>query len=139
MNRYSVQLDIYPEQHRGRPCFQVGRRGALLVRRAHPAEPWRLVERLEGELSHTELVRSYGCWVDREIASGFWFWKTVTRPLDGEIQSDEVQSFALRVAYSWEAHEGKDTPELPSIEQLTLCVAEGGRGAVATLREVWRH
>jgi hypothetical protein len=138
MNRYSVNLEIHAKTHQGQTCYQVGKRGALLVQRPHPGEPWKLVSKLEGELTHTDLIRSYGCWTDREVATGSFFWKKVLRPKDGEIQPDEVVSFAVRVAYSWESHAHRDTSDLPYIEQLALNLNPAGKGPVGTLREVWQ-
>lgn len=139
MTRYNIDLEIHSTQHSGMPCFQVGKKkGTLLVRRGKPGEPWQTVHVLEKGLSHTELVQSYGCWTDREIATGRLFWKKVARPLDGEIQADEVVSFADRVAYSWETHSAKDSFELPHIELLTLNMNSNRKGPIATLQELWR-
>lgn len=139
MTRYNINLDIHIIDRSGQPCFQVGKKkGTLLVRRTNPSEPWEPVHALEKGLSHKELVHSYGCWTDREVATGQLFWKKVIRPLDGEIQPDEVVSFADRVAYSWESHTAKNSFELPHIELLTLSVNPSRKGPIATLQEIWR-
>lgn len=139
MEHYAVNLGIRAKQHRGRPCFELGKKGPLLVQRDNPSEPWRLVECLNQELGHSDLVRFFGCWTDREVSSGLLFWKTVTRPLDGEIQDDEVESFAWRVAYSWEHHHEAPSTELPHIEKLTLKLDPNNKTTVGTLSELWQR
>ena len=140
MTRYCINLEIHITERGGRTYYQVGKRkGTLLVHRPDPSEPWVAVHQLEKGLSHRELMQTYGCWTDREVASGLLFWKKVERPLDGEIQPDEVVSFADRVAYSWECHTAVESEELPHIELLTLSMnTASSRGPVATLQELWR-
>lgn len=137
MNEYAVNQKIRLTRFNGRNCYRIGRRGALLVSRDNVGSPWQIVEKLGGELNHAELVRSYGAWTDKEVATGFLFWKKVERNRDGLIQADEVESFAERVAYSWESHSSLNVSESPRIDKLRLTfegAADSGKG---TLQELW--
>lgn len=136
MTQYAVNLEIKSRQFDGKTCFQLGKKGPLLVTRENAGKPWRLVEELPAELTHTDLVGSYGCWTDRELSSGPFFWKTVERPKDGIIQPDEVESFAVRVAFSWEIHDGYDSRRLPRIQHMSLFSSPSGE---AMLQEIWQR
>ncbi|MCA9778319.1 MAG: hypothetical protein KC800_16445 [Candidatus Eremiobacteraeota bacterium] len=75
----------------------------ILVKRSD--DRWEPVRNLEDSINREELSSNYGLWADRQTTrkDGVWPFRkeVVDRPLNGEIEDDEVVQFAS-------AHEGRD-------------------------------
>lgn len=55
---------------------------------------WKPVEPTDRFVPADELGKNFGLWKDEEITTGHLWWKDTVRPLDGQVQADEVVTMA---------------------------------------------
>lgn len=79
----------------GKRALQVGSCGGYLVQLDMESHEWTLVDTLASDIPFDTLKEKYGIWNDREVTSGKLFWKKTIRPVDGQIQRDEVKEFQI--------------------------------------------
>lgn len=65
---------------------------------------WDTVDHKAGSVPKDELGQDYGLWKDKEITKGSLWWKKTVRPLDGEIQADEVVSMGAVISTHHDQH-----------------------------------
>jgi hypothetical protein len=83
------------EQVNGKPAYRVnpGEEGGKYLAKLDDNGAWQVVDTLT-EVSKDELLGSYGIWGDKETTRAGLFFNHVDRPLDGQIQRDEITPFA---------------------------------------------
>ena len=55
---------------------------------------WKPVEPTDRFVSADELGKNFGLWKDEEVTTGHPWWKETVRPLDGQVQNEEVVTMA---------------------------------------------
>jgi hypothetical protein len=87
------QISLVRGNLNGRPILQLQDDDHSVLVERDESGHWNPVETLEHGIEDADLCKRYGLWVDREVTSGFWRWKKTERPLDGQVQNDEVRTF----------------------------------------------
>lgn len=80
-------------QVNGTSVYAIRGTGYNLVQRDEAGE-YHPVDAFSSDVSASDLEDRYGIWKDREVTQGMWFWKRTVREADGQVQPDEVKSFA---------------------------------------------
>lgn len=110
--------------------------GQYLVKYDDQGQNWSLVGRLDNDLSQDELVGHYGLWKDQEITSGHLWNKKVERPKDGQIQQDEVTTFASMNGMSTSIE--NPWPTIDQVQLLSFSLNHAWQPGAPALMETWR-
>ena len=89
---YVTNHPLKPGTYFGRSVYQDTVSGGILIHKDADGT-WTPVDKLDRDLGGKDLMAGYGYWFDKQVTSGHGHNKQV-RPVDGQIQPDEVSAFA---------------------------------------------
>jgi hypothetical protein len=140
---------LKPSAVNGKMALQVGESEKYLVKLDQEDHGWSLVDKVDADISLSDMKESYGIWQDREIRKGFF--KKIIRPKDGEIQGDEIREFQKEYPETKTVYDKtKDPPNFGDKINLMpphyyyvikpdarIAVSQTPQGTVAVLEEKW--
>lgn len=144
---FTKSYPLIPDQVNGKKSLRVGETGGHLARLDMESMEWSLVDSVQKTVPFDALKDSYGIWKDKEVTSGKLWWKQTIRPLDGEVQNDEISEFmrsyegtTMKTEKCYPAPKGRGGVVYYDVlaPDAQIVIDKNGSEPIAILQETWK-